>query len=49
MNRIPWSKAFLATALLIGLPASSHDDSLGARFVDPEGANATDCLEHHEP
>lgn len=49
MNRILWPKALLATALLIGLPASSHDDSLGARFVDPEGANATDCLEHHEP
>jgi choice-of-anchor B domain-containing protein len=51
MNSIPWPKALLAVAgvLLIGLPASSHDDTFGARFVDPDGANATDCLEHHEP
>jgi hypothetical protein len=36
--------------LLLGLPAASpHDDSLGARFVDSAGANASDCLEHHEP
>jgi len=36
--------------LLLGLPAASpHDDSLGARFVDTAGANASDCLEHHEP
>lgn len=51
MNRIPWPKALLAAAgiLLIGLPAASHDDTLGARFVDPDGANASDCLELHEP
>jgi len=40
----------LAGAVLIGLPASSHhDDTLGARFVDPDGVNASDCLEHHDP
>ncbi len=39
----------LAGLLLLGLPASSHDDSRGARFVDPDGANASDCLQHHEP
>jgi len=41
--------AALAGLLLLGAPASSHDDTLGARFVDPEGVNASDCLEHHEP
>lgn len=39
----------LAGLLLLGLPASSHDDTRGARFVDPDGVNASDCLEHHEP
>ena len=40
---------------LAGLPLwvapawSSHDDSIGARYVDPQGINAADCLEHHEP
>lgn len=28
---------------------SSHDDSLGARYVDPQGLNASNCLDHHEP
>lgn len=31
------------------MPAGSHDDTRGARFVGPDGANATDCLEHHDP
>ena len=36
--------------LLWGGPAwSSHDDSIGARYVDPQGLNAADCIEHHEP
>ena len=36
--------------LLWGGPAwSSHDDSIGARYVDPQGLNAADCVEHHEP
>lgn len=39
----------LAALVLLALPASSHDDTLDARFVDTGGANATDCLEHHEP
>jgi choice-of-anchor B domain-containing protein len=39
----------LAGLLLLGLPASSHDDTRGARFVDPDGVNASDCLEHREP
>ncbi len=41
--------AVVAGLLMIMLPASSHDDTRGARFVDPEGVNATDCLEHHDP
>ena len=41
--------AGLAGLLCLGLPASSHDDTRGARFVDPDGVNASDCLEHHEP
>ncbi len=35
--------------MLLALPAASHDDTRGARFVDAAGANASDCLEHHEP
>ncbi len=52
MSRIPGAKPLLmlAGAILVGLPASSnHDDTLGARFVGPDGVNASDCLEHHEP
>ncbi len=41
--------ALLGGLLILALPAASHDDTRGARFVDPEGANASDCLEHHEP
>jgi choice-of-anchor B domain-containing protein len=39
----------VAGLAVLALPASSHDDTLGARFVDPDGANASDCLEHHDP
>ncbi len=39
----------LGGLLILALPAASHDDTRGARFVDPGGANASDCLEHHEP
>ena len=39
----------LGGLLILALPAASHDDTRGARFVDPDGANASDCLEHHEP
>jgi len=39
----------LAGLVLLAAPVSSHDDTLGARFVGPDGSNATDCLEHHEP
>ena len=40
--------------LLILLPLvatlqASHDESLGARFVDPQGADTTNCLDHHAP
>ncbi len=41
--------AGLAGLLCLIFPASSHDDTRGARFVDPDGVNASDCLEHHEP
>ena len=41
--------ALLAGLVVLALPADSHDDTLGARFVDPDGANASECLEHHEP
>lgn len=43
---LPWTGLLLAGVTMI---SSSHDDTLGARFVDPDGANASDCLEHHEP
>ena len=35
-------------ALLVS-PASSHDDSLGARYVGASGTDTAECLEHHEP
>lgn len=41
--------------LLLGLLAAgqaamaSHDDSIGARYVDGGGINAGECLDHHEP
>lgn len=43
-----------AGSCVIGLalsvtPASSHDDTIGARFVANGGADAAECLEHHEP
>lgn len=43
---LPWTGLLLAGVTMI---SSSHDDTLGARFVDPDGVNASDCLEHHEP
>ena len=43
---LPWTGLLLAGVTMI---SSSHDDALGARFVDPDGVNASDCLEHHEP
>lgn len=39
----------VAGALLLIAPVSSHDDTRGARFVRPDGMDATDCLEHHDP
>ncbi|MGQ0429450.1 MAG: choice-of-anchor B family protein [Gammaproteobacteria bacterium] len=41
----------LMAALLVaaGTASSNHDDTLGARYVDSQGINAADCLEHHEP
>ena len=41
--------AVLAGLVVLALPAGSHDDTRGARYVGPDGANATDCLEHHDP
>jgi choice-of-anchor B domain-containing protein len=43
------ARIILATLVLLVGPVSSHDDALGARFVGPDGANASECLEHHEP
>ncbi len=39
----------VAGVVLLIAPVSSHDDTRGARFVGPDGANATACLEHHDP
>jgi choice-of-anchor B domain-containing protein len=35
--------------LLLVSVSSSHDDTIGARFVQTDGANATDCLDHDVP
>lgn len=40
----------LWVALLLASPLSfAHDDTVGARFVQTDGANATDCLDHDVP
>ena len=35
--------------LLAGAASSSHDDDLGARFVQLTGGDASNCLDHHVP
>ncbi len=40
---LPWTGLLLVTAAI-----SSHDDSFGARYVNMDGANASNCLEHHQ-
>jgi choice-of-anchor B domain-containing protein len=48
MNRM--RKALAATALLLySSTAPSHDDVTGARFVNTDGSNTTDCLDHDVP
>jgi choice-of-anchor B domain-containing protein len=49
LNPRNWVGASVAGAVLLIAPVSSHDDTRGARFVGPDGANATDCLAHHDP
>ena len=39
----------LALLALAGSALASHDESVGARFVQPGGVDAGDCLEHHAP
>ena len=34
---------------LAGSAAASHDESVGARFVQPGGVDAGSCLDHHAP
>ena len=48
-RRQPVLTTVFAGLVVLALPVSSHDDTLGARFVDPDGANVADCLEHHDP
>jgi choice-of-anchor B domain-containing protein len=45
------SSLVLTAALLLCAAAAqaSHDESLGARFVQPGGADAGNCLDHHAP
>jgi choice-of-anchor B domain-containing protein len=45
------SYRFLAPALLTvaGAAGASHDESIGARFVQANGADAGTCLDHHAP
>ena len=38
-----------AGAMLAAVAAVAHDEDIGARYVRPSGANATDCLDHHAP
>ena len=46
---LPALASVLVGLVVFALPVSSHDDTLGARFVDPDGENLADCLEHHDP
>ncbi len=41
-----WAGLLLAGIATI---ASAHDDTVGARYVDPDGVNVADCRAHHEP
>lgn len=41
--------AALAAAAVLTTSHASHDESVGARFVQPGGADAGDCLDHHAP
>lgn len=43
-RHLPWITFFLA-----GAAFASHDDELGARFVQGGGADASDCLDHDVP
>jgi choice-of-anchor B domain-containing protein len=38
----------LVSICLIPAAHASHDESLGARFVQPGGIDAGDCLDHHD-
>ena len=43
-------RQLLGVTLLCVAPFSfAHDDTVGARFVQTDGANATDCLDHDVP
>src|SRR5688572_19571436 len=39
----------LTLLTLAGNAAASHDESVGARFVQPGGVDAGNCLDHHAP
>src|SRR5688572_27066057 len=44
------SRALALTLLAVaGSAVASHDESLGARFVQPGGVDAGTCLDHHAP
>ena len=45
--RVCWKHCPLL--ILAAVAAASHDDSLGARFVDAQGANNSQCLNHDLP
>ncbi len=49
--RIGTSLLFLGACLLFISAAAlaNHDDVIGARYVDGQGLNVSDCLDHHEP
>src|SRR5262245_11314629 len=40
---------FLALLAVAGSAAANHDESVGARFVQPGGVDAGSCLDHHAP
>jgi choice-of-anchor B domain-containing protein len=49
MHRSRSAALALTMLALTSSAAASHDESVGARFVQPGGADAGNCLDHHAP
>jgi choice-of-anchor B domain-containing protein len=43
------SRLLILALLAVASSAAAHDESVGARFVQPGGTDAGNCLDHHSP